>query len=310
MKILITDKIHEKGIKVLQENGFIIEKKFDLSPNDLKNRIGDYDGIIVRSATKLNAEVLEKGKKLKFIGRAGVGLDNIDLEKCQELNITVLNTPKAPSVSVAELTIGLMISLLRYIPKANISMHCGEWHKSQLLGETLYGKTLGIIGFGNIGQEVAKRLESFKMKIGIFDISKECLKMGKDLGYKIYESIEGLIKESQIITLHLPVSNRTNRLIDESCFNLMNDDTLLINTARGELIDEKALLKALENNLIGGAALDVYSKEPLGEHDLCNYEENLILTPHIGSQTIETQIHASSMIAQKIIDFFNEMKEG
>lgn len=308
MKILISDKIHNKGVDLLREKGFSVDEKLDLSSKELEKILPDYDTIIVRSGTKLDKTLLERANKLKVVGRAGVGLDNIDLKTCERLNIKVMNTPEAPSVSVAELTIGLILNILRNIPKANSTMHCGEWCKKELLGETLYGKKVGIIGFGNIGKEVAKRLNSFQANVGMFDVDPERIHIGIEKGYKAFKSIEELIKECEIISLHIPANKWTKKIIDERRINLMGKDTILINTARGELIDEDALLNALENNKLRGAALDVFCREPLGEHELCNCNENLIMTPHIGSQTIETQIFASTRIAQKIIKFFEESK--
>jgi D-3-phosphoglycerate dehydrogenase len=309
MKILISDKINNKGVDLLREKGFRVDEKLDLSSKELEKILPNYDTIIVRSGTKLTRKLLEKANKLKVIGRAGVGLDNIDLNTCERLNIRVMNTPEAPSVSVAELTIGLILNLLRRIPKANSTMHCGEWCKKELLGETLYGKKIGIIGFGNIGREVAKRLSSFQANVGIYDVDPERIHIAIEKGYKAFKSLEELITECEIISLHIPANRWTIKIIDERRINLMGKETILINTARGELIDEDALLNALKNNKIKGAALDVFCREPLGEHDLCNFNENLIMTPHIGSQTIETQIFASTRIAQKIIKFFKESKK-
>jgi len=308
MKILISDKIHEAGIKILEENGFKLEKRYSLSQEDLSEEIKNFKAIIIRSRTKLNSQILIKAKKLKIIVRAGVGLDNIDLEKAEELGITVYNTPKAPSVSVAELTMGLLLSLVRYIPNADKTMHCGEWCKNEYMGYVLKGKKIGLIGFGNIGTEVAKKAAAFEMDIGIYDVDKGAKKKANALGYNVYDSVDELIKNSQIISLHIPSTVKTENTIDTRRLNLMNEKTLIINTARGNLIDEAALVKALEEKKIGGAALDVYREEPLKNMDLCKCERNLILTPHIGSQTKETQIEASISAAKKIINFFNNIK--
>ncbi|MHA2325206.1 MAG: hydroxyacid dehydrogenase, partial [Promethearchaeota archaeon] len=252
---------------------------------------------------KLTAGLLENGKKLKVIGRAGVGLDNVDLKKAEEMNIKVLNTPNAPSISVAELTIGLILNLARHISKADETMHCGQWFKSNYMGYLLKGKNLGLIGFGSIGQEVAKRARAFDMNIGIYDVDPSVKKIAKDLGYIVYSSIDDLIEKAQIISLHIPAKGETENIIDERRINLMKKNTVLINTARGNLIDERALIKALKNKELGGAALDVYREEPLNDMELCNCEENLVLTPHLGSQTQETQIQASVDIAEKVSNF-------
>jgi len=309
MKVLISDKIHEAGIKILEENGFKLEKKYSLNQEELSKEIQNFEAIIIRSRTKLRAEILIKAKKLRIIVRAGVGLDNVDLEKAEELGITVSNTPKAPSVSVAELTMGLILSLVRHIPNGDKTTHCGEWCKNEYMGNVLKGKKIGLIGFGNIGTEVAKKAAAFEMDIGIYDVDKDAKKKASALDYDVYDSVDELIKYCQIISLHIPATVKTENTIDTRRLSLMNEKTLLINTARGNLIDEKALVKAIEEKRIGGAALDVYREEPLKNMDLCNCEGNLILTPHIGSQTEETQIEASISAAKKIIKYFNNFKK-
>ncbi len=307
MRILISDKLREEGIKIFQENNFEIIKKFSISPEELKNEIENYDGIVIRSRTKLTADILEKATNLKLIGRAGVGLDNVDLLKAEELNIKVVNTPEAPAVSVSELTIGLLLSLVRHISKADQTMHCGEWCKSDYMGYVLKGKKIGLIGFGNIGQSVAKIASAMGMKIGIYDVDPNITKLAHELKYTVYPSVDDLVKDSQIISLHIPATAKTENTINKRRLKLMNKNTILINTARGNLINEAALLKALENKEIGGAALDVYRKEPLDNMDLCGCEDNLILTPHIGSQTEETQIQGSIMIAEKMINYLKNL---
>ncbi|MHA2282323.1 MAG: hydroxyacid dehydrogenase [Promethearchaeota archaeon] len=303
MRILIADKIQKESLKIFDENELEYREFYDLSPSELEKEIQNYDAVIVRSRTKLTANILENGKNLKVIGRAGVGLDNIDLEKAEELGIKVFNTPEASSVSVAELTIGLILNLARHISKADETMHCGKWYKKDYMGYILKDKKIGLIGFGNIGQEVAKRCVAFGLKIGVYDTEKKVIELARKLGYTIYRKVEDLIKDVQIISLHLPSTNETKNTINEERLNMMNKNTILINTARGKLIDEDALLKALKNKQIGGAALDVYQQEPLTNMDLCSCEDNLILTPHIGSQTVETQIQASAMITEKITEY-------
>ena len=307
MKLLIADKLHEDGIKVFLDNGFEITKSYTIIKEDLKKEIGKYDGIVVRSRTILTADVLENAKNLKVIGRAGVGLDNIDLKKAEKLKIKVLNTPEAPSVSVAELTIGLILSIVRHISKADETLHNGQWLKGDYMGYTVQGKKVGLIGFGNIGQAVAKRCAALEMQIGVFDVVPEIIKTAETLGYKIYSSIDGLLQDAQIISLHVPITPQTENIINESKLKLMKKEAIIINTARGGLIDEKALVKALENGDIAGAALDVYKEEPLKDESLINCKKNLILTPHIGAQTEETQIQASVQIAEKISNYLKNL---
>jgi len=303
MKVLISDKIHQEGVKILQENGFEVVKNFEITNDQLKKEIHNYDGIIVRSRTKLTAEVLANAKNLKAIGRAGVGLDNVDREKAAELKIEVLNTPDAPSVSVAELALGLMFTLARNISIADRTMHLGEWNKKQYLGYTLKGKKLGLIGFGNIAKELAKRAVALDMEVG----GQEAVKEAKDIGCKIYSSIDEVLQDSDIVSLHLPATTQTEKIINETSIKLMKKDSILINTARGKLIDEKALIKALENKEIGGAALDVYRVEPLKDVELSQCKGKLILTPHIGAQTKETQVDAAIKIALKMSNFLKKL---
>jgi len=308
MKILISDKIQQEAFRIFEENGLEYVKNFKISHEELKEEIQNYNAIVVRSRTKLTADILDRAKNLKVIGRAGKGLDNIDRKKAKELNIKVFNTPKAPVASVAELAIGLMISLARHIAKADKTMHCGEWCKSDYLGFQLSGKKLGLIGFGNIGQAVAKRAVAFEMEVGIYDISPKEKEKARELGYRVYPSVDDLIKDSLIISLHIPATIDTENMINGRRLNLMSHDTILVNTARGNLVDEEALIEALKMKKIGGAALDVYTEEPLSNMELCNCEDNLILTPHIGSQTKETQILASIMIAQKVSNYLKNLK--
>lgn len=310
MKILISDKLEEEGIEIFEKNGFEVVKNFEITNEQLKKEIGNYDGIVVRSRTKLTAEVLENAKNLKVIGRAGVGLDNVDREKAAELNIEVLNTPDAPSVSVAELALGLMFTLARHISNADRTMHNGKWNKNQYLGYTLKGKKLGLIGFGNIAKELAKRAFALEMEVGVysrFSKGPKAVEEAKSMGCKIYSSIDELLKEAQIISLHLPATPQTENTINTENIKLMRNDSILINTARGQLIEEKALIDALAKKEIGGAALDVYREEPLKDMDLINCEGNLILTPHIGSQTIETQVYAATKIAEKMSNYLKNM---
>ncbi|MGQ4872913.1 MAG: hydroxyacid dehydrogenase [Promethearchaeia archaeon] len=308
MKILIADKLRNEAIKIFEENGFEVVNNPTISHEELINEIKDYDGVIIRSRTKITADVLDAAKRLKVIGRAGVGLDNVDLEKTEELNIKVFNTPEAPSVSVAELTIGLIISLVRHIPQANQTMHCGQWCKSDYMGYILQGKKIGLIGFGNIGQAVAKRCAALEMKVGIYDKDPEVIELAKRLGYKVYPKVDELIQDVQIISLHIPATVETENTINERRLKMMKKEAIVINTARGNLVDEKALIQALRSGQISGAALDVFREEPLKDMELCNCEDNLILTPHIGSQTIETQIKASVMIAEKVVNYLKSLK--
>ncbi len=309
MKILISDTLEDEGIKIFEEKGFEVMKKFTITKEDLKKEIGDYDGIVVRSRTKLTADILENAKKLKVIGRAGVGLDNIDLKKAAEMNIEVLNTPEAPAVSVAELALGLMLSLARKIAHADRTMHQGKWNKNDYLGYTLEGKMLGLVGFGNTAKHLAKIAIAMGMKVGVysrFSKGQVAIDEAKEIGCSIYSLVDDLLRQAQIISLHLPATPQTENLINEKRIALMRKDAIIINTARGNLIDEKALLKALKNKDIAGAALDVYREEPLKDQELISWDGNLVLTPHIASQSIENQTAAATMIAEKISNFLKK----
>jgi D-3-phosphoglycerate dehydrogenase len=309
MKILISDEFQDEGIEIFQKNGFEVDTKYTITKEELKKEIAEYDGIVVRSRTKLTSDILDNAKKLKVIGRAGVGLDNIDLKKAAELNIEVLNTPEAPSVSVAELALGLMLALVRKISDADRTMHLGKWNKSKYLGYTLKEKKLGLIGFGNTAKELARDAIALGMKVGVysrFSKGKEAIDEAKEIGCNIYPSVEELLKDAQIVSLHLPSSPQTENLINKDRIKLMRNDAIIINTARGNLINEEALVNALKNKIIAGAALDVFREEPLKNRDLIEYEENLILTPHIASQTVENQVDAATMIAEKISKFLKK----
>ena len=309
MKILISDKLEDIGIKIFEDNGFEVFKKFAITKEELKEDIGKYDGIVIRSRTKLTAEILENAKNLKVIGRAGVGLDNVDQDKAAKMNIAVLNTPEAPAISVAEFALGLMLSLARKISYADRTTHEGQWNKNECLGYTLNGKNLGLVGFGNIAKHLAKISIAMGMNVGVysrFSKGQVAINEAKEMGCSIYTSVEDLLKDAQIISLHLPSSPQTINLINQERLGLMRKDAILINTARGNLIDEDALLNALKNKVIAGAALDVYLEEPLKNEGLINWSENLILTPHIASQSIENQTEAATMIAEKMSNFLKK----
>jgi D-3-phosphoglycerate dehydrogenase len=309
MKILISDKLQEEGIKIFEENGFEVDRKFTITNDELKEQIKQYDGIVVRSRTKLTEEILNHATNLKVIGRAGVGLDNIDCKKASEMGIEVLNTPEAPSITVAEFALGMMFSLARYISVADRTMHKGEWNKSQYLGYTLYGKKLGLIGFGNIAKQLATRAMALGMEVGVysrFSAGPKAVQEAKDMGCQVYPSVEELLKDADIISLHLPATPQTENIINENTLKMMKNNAILINTARGQLIDEDALIMALKEDKIGGAALDVYRKEPVENENLWKLEKNLILTPHIASQSKENQDEAATMIAEKMVKFLKK----
>jgi D-3-phosphoglycerate dehydrogenase len=261
MKILISDKLAEEGIKVLKEvSEFKVDVKTELKPEELKKIIKDYDAIIVRSATKVTGEVIQAAESLRVIGRAGVGLDNVDLPAATEKGIVVMNAPAGNTISTCEHTMSMLIAMARSIPQANLSLKQGEWKRSKFMGIELYKKTLGIIGLGRIGAEVAKRALSFGMKVVAYDpyLSKE---VGKGLGIEMVE-LEALLKMSDFITVHTPLTETTRHIISDKEFALMKDGVRVINCARGGIIDEAALIKAIKQGKLAGASLDVFEKEP------------------------------------------------
>ncbi|MHA1583019.1 MAG: D-2-hydroxyacid dehydrogenase [Candidatus Baldrarchaeia archaeon] len=310
MKILVSDPIHPDGIKMLRDAGFEVIEQPDISYDELKEKIKDFEVLIVRSRTKVTREIIESAEKLTLIARAGVGLDNIDVKTAQEKNIAVINAPEAPTYSVAELVIGLMIAALRGIPRGDMALKEGKWIKKKLLGRELNGKTLGIVGFGRIGQEVAKRALAFNMKVLTYDVIGELAKKAEELGVEFVgttkEALYKLLKESDIITLHVPLLPSTYHMIGREEISLMKNGAVVINTSRGGIIDEKALYEALKEGKIAAAALDVFENEPPTDVSLKLAQlPNVVATPHIGASTEEAQRKAATIIAQKIIDYFS-----
>ncbi len=298
MKILISDRIDDEGVEVLRENADI-DIKTSLSHDELVGVIGEYDAIIVRSGTQVDSEVLEAGENLKVVGRAGVGVDNIDVDRATELGVIVINAPEASTVSVSEHTMGLILSAARNIPQANMSMKRGKWEKSRFLGEEVYGKTLGTFGLGRIGAEVAKRAQAFGMNVIAFDpyISQE--KAG-ELGVEITDK-KDLLKRSDFITFHVPLTDETHHMISDEELRLMKENSVILNVARGGIIDEEALENALKEGLIRGAALDVFEAEPPSESPLLELE-NVITTPHLGASTEEAQENVAISIASHVLE--------
>ncbi len=305
MKILITDKMAEEAISTLEAAGHAVT--FDEMDHDsLLEAIIDYDALMIRSRTKVTEDIIKKGAqgKLKVIGRAGIGVDNIDIKTAGNLGIKVVNAPTGATISVAELAIAHMLSLSRHLTKADRTMKQGEWAKKQLKGAELHGKTLGLIGCGNIGQKTAKLAQAFGMKVVGFDpfLSKEVLKK-QDITK--LEGLKEVLNSSDIISLHLPHTDQTHYIIDKSMLSEMKSSALLINCARGGTVDENALYTALKNGTIAGAALDVFEKEPPGETKLTTLE-NIVLTPHIGANTKEGQIRAGTVCAEQVIKVLND----
>lgn len=299
MKVLITDSLSYEAIEILKKAGIEVIVKTAQKPSELKEEIKNYEGIIIRSATKLSREIIESAEKLKVIGRAGVGLDNVDLETATKMGIIVMNTPLGNTVSTAEHTLTLMLALSRNIPSADSSMRAGKWERSKFMGVELYGKVLGIVGLGRIGKEVAKRAFGFGMKVIAYDpyLSQES---AKKIDVELVD-YDYLLENSDYITFHVPLTDNTYHMFGEKEINLVKKTVRIVNCSRGGVIDEDALYKALSEDRIAGAALDVYEKEPPKDSKLLNLD-NIILSPHLGASTEEAQLNVAIEIAEQVKD--------
>jgi D-3-phosphoglycerate dehydrogenase len=296
-KILITDGLDESGLSVLRTLADV-DQRNDISADDLLKVVSDFDGLIVRGRTKVTASVLDAATRLKVVGRAGVGVDNIDLEAAKKHNVTVVNAPMSTSVAVAELTFGLMLALAREIPRADAGMKQGKWLKKELEGVELNGKTLGVVGFGRIGVELGKRASAFGMNVIAYDplISEE------EITVRGAEpvSIQDLYAWSDFISLHLPLNVQTRDMVGPLAFSQMKDGVRIMCAARGGIIDEAALVAALNSGKVAGVALDVYAVEPPGMSEAVLHPK-VIASPHIGAQTAEAQSRASEDIANEVL---------
>ena len=296
-KILVSDPLSEEGLKILKDvKEFHVDIKTGLAPEELKKIIKDYDALLVRSATKVTGDIIKSADKLKVIGRAGVGLDNVDLEAATQKGIIVMNTPAGNTISTAEHTMSMILSLSRSIPQANGSMKKGEWKRSKFMGVELYNKTLGIIGLGRIGTEVTKRALAFGMKVLAYDPFLS-LEVAKNIGVEVVE-LKEVFKRSDYITVHTPLTNETRHIISDKEFGLMKKGVRIINCARGGIIDELALIAALKDGRVAGAALDVFESEPLGADNEFLKLDNVILTPHLGASTEEAQVNVAIEVAE------------
>jgi len=302
IKILITDSLEKEGVNILKNAGFEVKETGKLSPEQLCEIIGEYDAVIVRSATKITKEVIEKGTNLKIIGRAGVGLDNINIEAATHAGIIVMNAPEGNTLSVAEHTIGMLLALVRNIPVANQSLKSGQWEKKKFMGAELYNKTLGIIGLGMIGRCVARIASSFGMKILGYDpyIDRASL---EESGITIL-NLPGLLKQSDFITLHIPLNDSTYHLIGEKELEMMKEGVSIINCSRGGIIDEEALARYIQKGKVKGAAIDVFEKEPPDPDNPLLKLEQVIVTPHLGASTKEAQINVAQQLASQIVMAF------
>src|SRR2546425_744745 len=303
LRVLISDPIDDEGIKILSDAGFTVDNQHGIDKAKLASTIDQYDALIVRGRTKVDAGLI-RNSKLKIVGRAGVGLDNIDLQAAKEKGVTVLNTPSAPTTSVAELTIGLMLCLLRKIPFADHSMKEGRWIKNQLMGEELQSKRIGIIGrAGRIGTEVSRILTvGFQANVLGYDVIRPRGVPG--LSYEITDSMEDLLRRCDIVTIHVPYSPQTHYLLDKARLRMMRKGSYIVNTSRGDIVEGPALLRLLREGQIGGAGLDVFHLEPPvdeWEKELVNLPNGTtVVTCHVGAETRQAQKRASMEIAERV----------
>lgn len=305
VNILVTDGIDKNALSTLKQKGYEVAEQF-YPPDELKEAIKNVDGVIVRSATKITKEIIDAAietKRLGLIVRAGVGVDNIDVEYAREKGICVCNTPSASSMAVAELAIGHMFALARKMYSANISMRNGHWEKKRLTGVEISGKTLGLIGFGRIAKETARIANALGMKV-IYNT-----RSGKKEGYSQYEyvSMDVLLKQSDFISLHIPYDKESGAVLGDNEFDMMRDGVFLVNCARGGVVKEEALLKALNSGKVTAAALDVFEKEPTCNERLYTHEK-VSLSPHIGASTVEAQKKIGLEIIGIVDDYFSEEK--
>lgn len=290
-KILICDRIADEGIRLMEEKGYEVTKAWNLPKTELPKIVGEYDALIVRSATKVDADLIAMAKKLKVIGRAGEGLDNIDLEKASEIDIAVVNTPHVSATSVAELTIAHLLALARGIVEGTLTLREGKWAKEELMGVEINGKTLGIIGCGSIGKTVERLALALGMKV-----------LGVDMcAYDRFVPLDEMLPEADFITIHVPLTPHTRHMLSTKEFNMMKNGVMLIDCSRGGVVDQEALYQALVSGKVKAAAVDVFEEEPPKNSKLLTLR-NVYATPHIGAQTQEAQLRASIQIAKKVIE--------
>ncbi len=300
MRVLASDKIAESGLKKLRDAGFVADMKTKLSEDELCKIIGDYDALIVRSGTKVTPKVIEAGKKLKIIGRAGVGVDNVDLLTATKRGIIVVNSPEGNTIAAAEQTLALILAMARNIPQAYNSIRSGKWERSKFTGTELYNKVIGVVGLGKIGGRVASYLNTMGAKVIGSDpfISKE---RANELGVEL-KSSDDVLSESDIITLHIPKTKETENFINSKTIAKMKDGVRIVNCARGGVVDETDLYEALKSGKVAAAALDVYSKEPPDPKNPLFTLDNVVTAPHLGAATVEAQENVAIDVVEQIID--------
>lgn len=299
-KVLISDKMSPLAEQTFKDRGVEVDYKPGLDKDELLKIIGDYDGLAIRSSTKVTPKILEAAKNLKVVGRAGIGVDNVDVPAATNAGVVVMNTPFGNSITTAEHAIAMMMALVRQIPQANASTHAGKWEKSKFMGMEITGKTLGLIGCGNIGSVVAERALGLKMKVVAYDpfLAPE---RAADLGITKVE-LDDVFAKADVITLHTPLTDQTRGVVGVEAFKKMKNGVRIVNCARGGLIDEAALLDALNSGKVAGAALDVFEVEPATDNPLFGHD-NVICTPHLGASTTEAQVNVALQVAEQMADY-------
>jgi D-3-phosphoglycerate dehydrogenase len=303
MKVLVKEKIGDSGIELLRSHGFTVDIGIDWSQDELEARIGEYDGLLIRSATQVDAALLAKATKLRAVGRAGVGVDNVDVAAATKRGVVVANAPESNVVTAAEHTMALLLSLARNVPQAHASLVAGRWERSKYSGVELMDKTLGIVGFGRIGQLVAQRAQGFGMRVIAFDPFVGAERY-RELGVEKGEAPEDIYAVADFITIHLPKTPDTANWLNAEAFAKMREGVRVLNVARGGLVDEAALKDALDSGKVAGAALDVFPAEPTTEHPLFAYP-NVVVTPHLGASTAEATDRAGYQAAEQVVAALN-----
>lgn len=303
-KVLVSDKLSDSGLAFLKGCGVAFDYKPGLKEDELAEAIGDYEGLVIRSGSKVTAKVLAKATKLKVVGRAGIGVDNVDVPEASKRGIIVMNTPTGNSVTTAEHAITLLMSLARRVPQATASMKAGAWEKTKFQGKEIAGKTLGIIGLGTIGRIVADRAQGLKMNVIASDpvlTTEKAASLGVEL-----VTVDQLLTRADCITIHSPMTPDTKGLLGEAAFNKVKKGVLIVNAARGGIVDEVALVKAIKDGKVGGAALDVFEKEPIDPQNPLLALEEIIVTPHLGASTDEAQDRVALEICEQVVEYLKD----
>jgi D-3-phosphoglycerate dehydrogenase / 2-oxoglutarate reductase len=298
-RVLVKEKIGESGVQLLRDAGFDVDLGIDWEDGELEQRIGEYEGMLIRSATKLTAELIAKADRLRAVGRAGVGVDNVDVDAATKRGIVVANAPQSNVITAAEHTLALLLALARNVPQAHASLTSGKWERSKFSGVELYEKTLGVIGFGRIGQLVAERAQGFGMRVIAFDLYVSAERF-RDMGVQRAETSDELYAAADFVTIHLPKTPETEGWLNAEAFAKMKDGVRVLNVARGPLLVDDDLKAALDSGKVAAAALDVFQEEPVTEHPLFGYP-NVIVTPHLGASTAEATDRAGYQAAEQIV---------